>query len=345
LKIRLNRRDAGLKCAIECGFVSVVHRFDCSPRRTIVARSRLHAELELVNGSTGDPVLLVDYPDRDDALLLDAGDNSALSLDRLADLRAVFVSHHHVDHFIGLDRIVRANIDADKTVSIFGPVETIQKVYDRIAAYEYPFFPFQKIVLDVVEVTDTTLRSARLDCGRRFPRPEIHETPRKSTVIFETETLAVEAAAADHTVPCLSYSVTEKPGHYVDLAAIQKGILRPGPWIAEVAGRLRSGLRREDTLEIDGGRFLVRDLAARDRLLTLAHRSTRLYCDSFYLDAQRSAAEKHRHTTARQTAEFARDAEVDELILIHFSGRYSGRYDRLVDEARAIFPRTTAEIR
>jgi ribonuclease Z len=333
-----------------------------------VARSRLHAELELVNGSTGDPVLLVDYPDRDDALLLDAGDNSALSLDRLADLRAVFVSHHHVDHFIGLDRIVRANIDADKTVSIFGPVETIQKVYDRIAAYEYPFFPFQKIVLDVVEVTDTTLRSARLDCGRRFPRPEIHETPRKSTVIFETETLAVEAAAADHTVPCLSYSVTEKPGHYVDLAAIQKGILRPGPWIAEVAGRLRSGLRREDTLEIDGGRFLVRDLAAkyfeesagakltfitdtamsdsaRDRLLTLAHRSTRLYCDSFYLDAQRSAAEKHRHTTARQTAEFARDAEVDELILIHFSGRYSGRYDRLVDEARAIFPRTTAEIR
>ena len=72
-----------------------------------MSRAKFIAELSLVNGSTGDPVLLADYPDRDDALLFDAGDNSVLSLDRLSDLRAVFVTHHHVDHFIGLDRIAQ----------------------------------------------------------------------------------------------------------------------------------------------------------------------------------------------------------------------------------------------
>ena len=61
----------------------------------------------LVNGSTGDPALLVDYPGRDDAILFDAGENCSLDSKILGDLRAVFLSHHHVDHFIGFDRIVR----------------------------------------------------------------------------------------------------------------------------------------------------------------------------------------------------------------------------------------------
>ena len=105
-----------------------------------MASQRVFSEIRLVNGSAGDPMLYVDYPGRDDALLFDAGENAALPIDRLADLAAVFITHHHVDHFIGLDRIVRANIDADKTVSIFGPEGTIRKVYDRIKSYEYQYF-------------------------------------------------------------------------------------------------------------------------------------------------------------------------------------------------------------
>ena len=36
--------------------------------------SRTFPELRLVNGSTGDPVLFIDYPGKDDALLFDAGE-------------------------------------------------------------------------------------------------------------------------------------------------------------------------------------------------------------------------------------------------------------------------------
>src|SRR5262245_28795218 len=103
-------------------------------------QSRLASDIRLVNGSTGDPSLYIDYPGRDNALLFDAGENAALDAERLGDLEAVFITHHHVDHFIGFDRIVRANIDRDKTLHVYGPEGTIRKVYDRIKSYEYPFF-------------------------------------------------------------------------------------------------------------------------------------------------------------------------------------------------------------
>ena len=67
-------------------------------------RPRAFRELRLLNGSTGDPCLFVDDQGRDNALLVDCGDNAVLGDDRLADLEAVFLTHHHVDHFIGFDR-------------------------------------------------------------------------------------------------------------------------------------------------------------------------------------------------------------------------------------------------
>src|SRR5262249_9072317 len=121
--------------------------------------------------------------------------------------------------------------------------------------------------------------------------------------------LTVEAAHVDHTVPCLAFALVEKPGARV----------------AYVTDTLWS----EQT---------------RPALVRLAGRADRLYCDSFYSHEQLAQAQKHRHMTATQAAELARDARVGELVLIHFASRYEGRYDALVAEARAIFPRVSAVI-
>ncbi|WLD14554.1 MBL fold metallo-hydrolase [Planctellipticum variicoloris] len=331
-----------------------------------MAATGVSAEQVLVNGSTGDPVLYVDWPDEDNALLFDAGDNSALPMERLADLRAVFISHHHVDHFIGLDRIVRANIDSEKVLSIFGPPGTIQKVYDRIRSYEYQYFPFQQIVLDVVDVGPETLTRARLECSKRFPPPEPETNPRDGAVVFRSGAKSVEAVAVDHTVPCLAYALVEGPGLHFDAEALAAGPLKPGGWIKQVQRRLQEGAGPEETLTLQGLEFPLSRLAeqyfrrspggriafitdtlwseaVREPLLRLARRATRLYCDSFYSGAHEAQAKKYRHMTASQAAALARDARVDELVLIHFSQRYRGRYDKLVAEAQEIFPKTTAQ--
>jgi ribonuclease Z len=329
--------------------------------------SRTISEIRLVNGSTGDPALFVDYPGRDDALLFDAGDNGSLGMDRLGDLGVVFISHHHVDHFIGLDRIVRANLDRDKTLRVFGPEGTIRKVYDRIKSYEYPFFPFQKVVLEVTELLIGRRLTARLECAQRFPEPEVEESPWDGPVIFATEDLEVEAAHVDHTVPCLAFALVERPGYHPDPARLAGGPLRPGAWIARALKLLREGASGSTPVAIDGGRFslaALRDMyfveaegsriayvtdtawniASRPALLRLAHGARRLYCDSFYAEAQAAQAERYRHMTAPQAAAFAAEAGAEELVLIHFSARYKGQYETLIAEARATFPGATADL-
>jgi ribonuclease Z len=330
--------------------------------------ARTFSEVCLVNGSTGDPVLFIDYPGKDDAFLFDAGDNAGLDLKRLADLQAVFITHFHVDHFIGFDRVIRANLDRDKTLHVIGPAETIARVYSRVTSYQHSFFPFQKLVLRVCEVLPDRTRTALLECAKRFPPPVGEEAAWCGPAVYETEDLKVEAAHADHTVPCLAFALVEKTGYHPDPARLAAGALRPGPWVTRALALLREGAPAGTVLEIDGGRFALGALAAqffavsgggrvayitdtawsddaRPRLLKLAHRARRLYCDSYYAQAQARQGATHRHMTAAQAAEAATLAKVEELILIHFAPRYAGRYDELLEEARAGFPRVSADIR
>jgi ribonuclease Z len=122
----------------------------------------------------------------------------------------------------------------------------------------------------------------------------------------------------------------------------------------------------DSTLDIQGGRFSQSALAeqylrksrgtriafvtdtrwndiSRPGLLRLASGAQRLYCDAFYAEAQARQAEKYGHMTAPQTADFALQADAAELVLMHFSGRYAGNYQSIIDEARAVFPRTSGE--
>ena len=326
-----------------------------------------YSETRLVNGSAGDPSLLVDYPGKDDALLFDTGDNGTLSYSRLADLEAVFITHHHVDHFVGFDRVLRANLDHDKTLHVFGPEDTICRVYARVTSYAHPFFPDQKLVLAVHDVLPGRLRTGLLDCAAHFPEPEVTERDWPGPVLYENADLHVEACFADHVVPCLAFALVERRGHHPDPARLAAGPLRPGPWVGEALRLLRAGAAGSTLLEVHGGRFRLDVLgeqyfavsrggrvayvtdtalsdAARPALVRLARRARRLYCDSYYARAQAKQAATYRHMTATQAAELARAAKVEELVLMHFAPRYAGNYAALVEEARALFPKVSAEL-
>ena len=329
--------------------------------------ARAFSTVQLVNGSTGDPVLYLDYPGSDNAILFDGGENCGLTMAQLGDLETVFITHHHVDHFIGLDRIIRANMDRDKVLHVFGPVNTIRKVYDRITAYEYPYFPFQKIAVKVTELLPGATRTATLECTKKFPEPEVVEAEWDGPVCYENADLRVEAAHADHTVPCLAFALAEKTGYHPDPEKLAAGLLKPGAWVAEVLKLLRAGTDPHTRLEIDGGSFSLESLAGhyftkspgarvayvtdtfwsdavRPELVKLARGAWRLYCDSFYAKAEAKRAAQYKHMIAPQSGELAKLAKVEQLVLIHFATRYAGKYERLIDEAAAVFPNATAEI-
>ena len=332
-----------------------------------MAAARAFSEVRLINGSTGDPTLYVDYPGSDNAFLFDAGDNGRIDLERLGDLEAVFLSHHHIDHFVGFDRIIRANMDRDKTLHVFGPDGTIRKVYDRIKSYEFQFFPFQKIAVKVHDLLDGKIREALLECTRKFPPPVVTEREWIGRVIYENADLTIEAVHVDHTVKCLAYALAEKHGYHPDPVKLASGLLRPGQWVYESLRMLREGLPRTTELDIQGGKFTLGKLAelyfaeslgarvafvtdtmwtdeVKSRLVPLAKGAWRLYCDCYYAAAQLKSAQTHHHMIAPQAGELAKLAKVEQLVLIHFAPRYAGKYDQLIAEARAVFPRVSAEM-
>lgn len=326
--------------------------------------ARAFSAVELVNGSAGDPVLYLDYPGSDNALLFDGGENDRLDKGKLADLEAVFVTHHHVDHFIGLDRVIRANLDHDKTLHVFGPVNTITKVYDRVKSYEYPFFPFMRLAIEVHELDGDTERVGRFGCRTKFAPPVLSERPWAGPVCYANEHLAVEAIPVVHTVPCLAFALVERDGYHPDPDKLRRGLLKGGDWVGEALRLLRAGAPGDTALTIQGGNFPLAALAGqyftqssgarvayvtdtlfaeelRPSLVRLARGAWRLYCDSFYAKAQAKDALKHRHMLSVQAAELAKAAKVEQLILMHFSSRYAGKGEALLAEAVEVFPRTT----
>jgi ribonuclease Z len=64
-----------------------------------------------------------------------------------------------------------------------------------------------------------------------------------------------------------------------------------------------------------------------------------LICESTYLEKDRDKADEHMHMTAKQAAQLAKEAGVQQLIITHFSARYRDA-EELGREAREVFPNT-----
>src|SRR4029450_10188327 len=96
-------------------------------------RPLLHPHL--VNGRFGDPAVYVETLFEKRAILFDLGDISVLSPRSVQRLEHVFVSHTHVDHFVGFDYLLRLLVGREKTLHIYGPAGFIDHVHHKLRGY------------------------------------------------------------------------------------------------------------------------------------------------------------------------------------------------------------------
>src|ERR1700761_8820421 len=92
---------------------------------------------QLINDPFGDPGLYADLVFERRALLFDLGDLSALPPRKLLRVSHVFVSHRHMDHFAGFDRLLRVLLGRGKTVRLYGPAGFIDAVGHKVDAYSW----------------------------------------------------------------------------------------------------------------------------------------------------------------------------------------------------------------
>ena len=125
----------------------------------------------LVNGRFGDPALYIETLFEKRAILFDLGDLSNLSPRKIQRLEHVFVSHAHIDHFIGFDRLLRVLVGREKTIDLYGPIGFIDQVRHKLHAYRWNLVDryLSDLVFVVTEIDDAlATRTARYRLKNAF---------------------------------------------------------------------------------------------------------------------------------------------------------------------------------
>jgi len=325
-------------------------------------RPIFHAEL--TNRTFGDPGVYVDLKFERRALLFDIGDISSLSTRKLLRISDAFVSHMHMDHFCGLDHLLRVCLGRDSGVNLYGPAGLIAQVEHKLAAYTWNLV--QNYANEFVIVAHewdggSRLEVARFRSGNRFMRELLPGAQVSDGVLLHDPQFQVRALSLQHhDITSLAFAFEEGVHMNVWKNRLEGLQLPTGPWLTELKRQVRAGAPDDYPFRI---RWRTRE-GAREQLLPLgqlrrdvlqfvpgqkvcyvtdvahtAHNRAALagflrdadlvFIEAVFLDSDREMAERKGHLTAGAAGEIARQARAARAVPFHFSPRYLGREDEL----------------
>lgn len=253
-------------------------------------------------------------------LMFDAGEGAQISYLKSGlgwnKKMKIFVTHLHGDHCIGILGLLQTMTLQNRTqpIEIYGP----DGIEEFIAAN--------------IKV---------LNFGLSFP---VMITSIREEIVVDEKSYIIRACEADHSITSYSYLFEEKdrPGKFFPEKAKKIGIPEGELWHklqlgkevqvgnrtvmpSEVLGEKRSGKK----IGISG------DTRPTKKLEEFFRDCDYLSFDSTFLsELQEKAVETH-HSTAKEAALLAKNANVSNLILTHFSARYSDE-SVLLEEAKKI---------
>ena len=265
-------------------------------------------------------------------------------------LSHVFVSHTHMDHFMGFDQLLRLTLPRDRELTVWGPPGLIDNIAGKLAGYTWNLTESYLFRLVVMERHETHLARARFRASDGFAREPLPDLPAAPGQLIDTPGFRIETATLNHRIPCLAFAVSEPRHLNIRTEALEARGWTPGPWLARLKSAVRAGndddqilvstaegplpveagtLRRELVDDQPGQRIAyvvdtLFDRESAERIVTLARDADVFYCEARFLDVDRDEAEKRHHLTARQAGFLARAAGVRRLEVFHFSPRYQG---------------------
>ena len=251
-------------------------------------------------------------------LLFDCGEGTQRQMQRslgLVQVDAVFLTHFHADHFLGLPGMMKTYdlTDRQAPLTIYGPrglrdlFATLSRLVGRV-----------KYKVELVELEPGD--AVPIDGGEIRP------------------------FGVEHSTRAIGYALVEsaRPGRFDPDAARRLGVAE-GPAFAalqrgeEVEGADGLVGPRDVMGEARPGRLVVitGDTAPCRATVEVAHRADLLVHDASFAEEEAQRAADTGHSTVGQAAAVAREAEVKMLALVHISSRY--HVGRVLEEAREVF--------
>ncbi|HVL56503.1 MAG TPA: MBL fold metallo-hydrolase [Burkholderiaceae bacterium] len=320
---------------------------------------------QLINGALGDPGLYVDLRDERRALLVDLGDLRRLPPRKLMRLTHVFVSHTHVDHFVGFDQLLRVLLGRKDRLVLWGGPGFADQVEHKLRAYTWNVIHRYEVpmTLEVNELAlDGSARHASFCSHERFERRMLDRFAIEDGVLHADDSVRVRAAFVDHEMPCLAFAIEETTQIKVWRTRLDALGLPTGPWLTRAKQAIRAGAPDDTAIEIrwrdrDGEhlrthslgalrpafepvagrrigyvtdmRFTGDNLRALDALLADVDL---LFIESVFLHEDVDHATRKNHLTARQSGEIAQRLRAKTVVPTHFSPRYEDRAADVIAE-------------
>ncbi len=323
-------------------------------------------QARMINPPFGDPALFLEILWERKAFLFDLGEVRNFRPAKLLKVSHAFISHTHIDHFIGFDTLIRFMLNREKALKIYGPPGFISNVQGKLSGYtwnltaEYPFS------VEAAEVHADRIFYRRFHCHERFVPGEGGERAFDG-ILEEDDQLQVRAAHLDHLIPSLGYALQERFHINVHKERLAAKGLAVGPWLKELKDAIWAGenddevlsvpMEKEGTVQfneiplarlkecvtITAGQKIAYVADCRfteqnqERIIDLARDADLFFCEAAFLDRDRERAAERAHLTAKQAGELAREAGVKRLEIFHFSPKYEGEADALYREAEEAF--------
>jgi ribonuclease Z len=318
----------------------------------------------LVNEPFSDPGLFIDFRFGRRALLFDLGDLTPLSPRQLMRVTHAFVSHTHMDHFAGFDRLLRVCLRRTTPLHLIGPTGFADRVEHKLSAYTLNLLDAGSVDFVIVAAEfsgagfDHVCEFRAREAFRRREGAAVHLSP---GLLLDEDEFRVESVVLNHGIPCLAFAFREKLRVNVWREGLRRLGLPAGPWLREAKRAVRQGA--PDTSQVcvrDGLAIPLGDLKQRalhtargqkiaylvdlaydqqniEKVVALARDADQLFIEAPFLDVDANIAAERSHLTARQSGSIANQAHVARLIPFHFSARYRDRADELTREAEEAF--------
>lgn len=259
--------------------------------------------------------------------LIDCGEGTQNRLRKygvkIQRIKCVFISHLHGDHYLGLIGLLSTMhlLGRQTEINLYAPAEL-------------------KEIIDLqFKVSDTTLR---------FKLNFYSINPKKTEIIYEDKNITVSTLILNHRIPCTGFLFKEKR----KAKKINKITCMAHNIPLEFYNELKLGkdykkteeeIIKNNILTFDAppslGYAYCSDTAYLPSLAEQIKKVNLLYHEATFANEQEERAKTTFHSTAKQAAQIAKNAEVKKLIIGHFSNRYSN-LQTLLAEAKEVFENT-----
>ena len=259
--------------------------------------------------------------------LIDCGEGTQLQMSaysiRRSKISTIFISHLHGDHIYGLPGLITSynHFGRSNSLTIYGPVGLRNFIDCSVYITGNPL-NFELIIEEF--------------------------DPDEKRTLIDTEWLAVTTQPLQHRIPTAGFIFSIKnpllkikPGVFdeYNVPFEQRTLIQKGAdFITSDGERLSNQVFTEKPAEPVRYAYYSDTAYIPDTADAIRGVDT-LYHEATFLHALADKADMTRHSTALQAAQMAKNADVKQLIIGHFSSRYDD-LQSFLDEARPVFPNT-----